>query len=69
VGSDVALQGNLDPLLLFAPRDLLAERAKELLTRAGRSGHIFNLGHGILPQTDPDQVRFLCDFVHENSLA
>jgi uroporphyrinogen decarboxylase len=67
LGFDVALQGNLDPILLFAPRALLAERAKDLLTRAKGGSHIFNLGHGILPQTDPDQVRFLCDWVHEQS--
>ena len=67
LGFDVALQGNLDPVLLFAPRALLAERAKDLLTRAQGGAHIFNLGHGILPQTDPDQVRFLCDWVHEQS--
>jgi len=67
LGTEVALQGNLDPILLFAPRELLAARAKDLLARAGKQGYIFNLGHGILPQTDPDQVRFLCDWVHEQS--
>jgi uroporphyrinogen decarboxylase len=67
LGNDVALQGNLDPILLFAPREVLGQRAKEILSRAGKQGHIFNLGHGILPQTDPDQVRFLCDWVHEQS--
>lgn len=66
LGNDVALQGNLDPILLFAPREVLAERASNVLNQAGRIGHIFNLGHGILPQTDPDQVRFLCDWVHEH---
>ena len=67
LGTEVALQGNLDPILLFAPRELLAARVKDLLARAGKQGYIFNLGHGILPQTDPDQVRFLCDWVHEQS--
>ncbi len=67
LGTEVALQGNLDPILLFAPQELLAERAKDLLKRAGKQGYIFNLGHGILPQTDPGQVRFLCDWVHEQS--
>jgi uroporphyrinogen decarboxylase len=57
----------LDPILLFAPRDVLAKRAKDILDRSGKLGHIFNLGHGILPQTDPDQIRFLCDWVHEQS--
>ena len=67
LGNGVALQGNLDPILLFAPRALLAERAKDLLNRAGKQSYVFNLGHGILPQTNPDQVRFLCDWVHEQS--
>ena len=67
LGSDVALQGNLDPILLFAPREVLAQRASDLLNRAGKSGYVFNLGHGILPQTDPDQIRFLCDWVHEHT--
>lgn len=67
LGSDVALQGNLDPILLFAPRPLLAARVKDLLGKAAGAAHIFNLGHGILPQTSPDQVKFLCDFVHEQS--
>lgn len=67
LGADVALQGNLDPILLFAPREVLARRASDLLKRAGTLGYVFNLGHGILPQTDPDQVRFLCDWVHEHS--
>jgi uroporphyrinogen decarboxylase len=67
LGPDVALQGNLDPTLLFAPREVLAKHAKDILDRSGKIGHIFNLGHGILPQTDPDQVRFLCDWVHEHS--
>lgn len=67
LGSDVALQGNLDPILLFAPREVLAKRASDLLNRAGKLGYVFNLGHGILPQTDPDQVRFLCDWVHEHT--
>jgi uroporphyrinogen decarboxylase len=68
LGADVALQGNLDPILLFAPREVLAKRASDLLNRAGKSGYVFNLGHGILPQTDPDQVRFLCDWVHEQTV-
>lgn len=67
LGSDVALQGNLDPILLFAPREVLTQRVAELLRRAGKLGYVFNLGHGILPQTEPDQVRFLCDWVHEHT--
>ena len=58
------VQGNLDPLALFLPREKLKERAEEILRRAGPTGHIFNLGHGILPPTDPDAAKFLVDVVH-----
>lgn len=68
LGDDVAVQGNLDPLLLSAPRPLLERRVLEVLDAAGPApGHIFNLGHGILPETPPDAVRFVADFVHERS--
>jgi uroporphyrinogen decarboxylase len=68
LGDTVAVQGNLDPLLLNAPRALLAKRVDEVLTEAGPApGHIFNLGHGILPETPPDAVRFVREFVHEKS--
>ncbi len=68
LGDDVAVQGNLDPLLLSAPRPLLEQRVLEVLEGAGPApGHIFNLGHGILPETPPDAVRFVADFVHERS--
>jgi uroporphyrinogen decarboxylase len=66
IGYDRAIQGNLDPTALFAPWDALKERAKQVLDSAdGRPGHIFNLGHGILPETPLDQVKRLVDFVHE----
>jgi uroporphyrinogen decarboxylase len=66
VGAGVGVQGNLDPATLFAPWDVIAKRAKEILDRtAGRPGHIFNVGHGILPGTPVDAVRRLADFVHE----
>jgi len=66
LGSGVAIQGNLDPIALFAPWPELRERAESVLEQAaGRPGHIFNLGHGILPQTPVDNVRRLVDFVHE----
>jgi uroporphyrinogen decarboxylase len=66
LGYDVPIQGNLDPLALFAPWSDLEERARYVLDQAnGRPGHIFNLGHGILPQTPVDNVRRLVDFVHE----
>ncbi len=65
-GAPVPLQGNLDPVLLFAPRQFLEPRL-EGIVREGRglSGHVFNLGHGVLPQTDPDAVRWVVERVHE----
>lgn len=67
-GSDRAIQGNLDPALLLAPWPVVEESAGEILERVqGRSGHIFNLGHGILPQTPVDTLRRLADFVHERT--
>jgi uroporphyrinogen decarboxylase len=61
----VALQGNLDPLLLQAPREFLAKRVDEVLASAGSEpGHIFNLGHGILPETSPDAAKFVVERVH-----
>ena len=66
VGPGVGIQGNLDPVALLAPWPLLKERAREILNRAaGRAGHIFNLGHGVLPPTPVDSVKALVDFVHE----
>jgi uroporphyrinogen decarboxylase len=61
---DRAVQGNLDPTLVFAPADVMTARAAEVI-EAGRTarGHIFNLGHGVLPSTDPDQLARLTDFV------
>jgi uroporphyrinogen decarboxylase len=68
IGPDTAVQGNLDPVLLMAPVDILRERAGDVLRRAGgRPGHIFNLGHGILPSTPVDHVKALIDFVHDQS--
>lgn len=65
---DVAIQGNLDPAVLLGPFDLVRERTLDILRRAGgRAGHIFNLGHGILPQTDPDTVARLIDLVHSTT--
>jgi uroporphyrinogen decarboxylase len=63
-----ALQGNLDPALLLAPWEIVRDRARDVLGR-GRAaeGHVFNLGHGVLPSTDPDQLARLADFVHEES--
>ena len=67
-GADVAVQGNLDPTLLFGPRDRLLARVDDVLRRAGgRPGHIFNLGHGILPGTPVESVRAVVDHVHEKT--
>ncbi len=63
-GPRVALQGNLDPALCLAPWEVIEPRATEVLERAPRTGHIFNLGHGVLPQTDPGVLRRLVELVH-----
>ena len=62
---DVPLQGNLDPVALFAPPKELAAQVDEVLRRAPRVGHIFNLGHGILPETPVEAVRAVVEMVHE----
>lgn len=68
VGADRAVQGNLDPTLLFADLPTLRREVERILGEAGdRPGHIFNLGHGILPQTPVDRVIALVDMVHELS--
>jgi uroporphyrinogen decarboxylase len=68
VGDDRGIQGNLDPAVLLASWPVVEEQAGEIIDRVqGRSGHIFNLGHGILPQTPVDTVRRLTDFVHERT--
>jgi uroporphyrinogen decarboxylase len=68
VGHDVAIQGNLDPAALLGPPAEIRRRARNILARAeGRPGHIFNLGHGVLPETPVDHVRALVDAVHELS--
>lgn len=68
VGHDKAIQGNLDPVVLLAEPVEIRRRAKELLRQAaGRPGHIFNLGHGVLPQTPPEHAIALVDAVHELS--
>ncbi|MFK7818396.1 MAG: uroporphyrinogen decarboxylase [Planctomycetaceae bacterium] len=65
-GPDVAVQGNLDPITLFADLDTIKARAKAVLDAAGqRNGHIFNLGHGVLPDMNPDHVKALVEMVHE----
>jgi uroporphyrinogen decarboxylase len=64
VGPEVALQGNLDPLALFLPPQQLERRVADILRRAGPVGHIFNLGHGILPPTPPEAAAHLVEVVH-----
>lgn len=66
IGHDRGIQGNLDPTLLLGPRDRMLAGARDVLDRAGgRPGHIFNLGHGILPMTPLENVQALARFVHE----
>jgi uroporphyrinogen decarboxylase len=68
VGHDVAVQGNLDPVALFAPPKEIRSRVADVLGRAGnRPGHIFNLGHGVLPETPVDHVVAMVEAVHELS--
>jgi uroporphyrinogen decarboxylase len=66
VGPDRAVQGNLDPATLFAPWDVVDAEARRVLREGGAAhGHVFNLGHGVLPETDPDVLTRLVDVVHE----
>ena len=70
IGHNRAVQGNLDPAILFAPLSEIKTRVRDILCRAeGRPGHIFNLGHGILQHTPVDNVRAVVDMVHEFSLS
>jgi uroporphyrinogen decarboxylase len=66
IGPDLGIQGNLDPTLLLAPWETVEAAALDILRRAnGRPGHVFNLGHGLLPETDPDVLARLVDLVHK----
>jgi uroporphyrinogen decarboxylase len=68
IGPDRAIQGNLDPTLLLGPLDRVLSGADDVLTRAaGRPGHIFNLGHGILPSTPLEHVQALAQYVHQRT--
>jgi uroporphyrinogen decarboxylase len=70
VGDKVALQGNLDPVALYASPDVIQEKVKTILQRYGQgSGHVFNLGHGILPDINPEHVKAMVDAVHHYSPA
>ena len=69
LGADARLQGNLDPVALLAPLPVLRRQVLDIRARAeGRAGHIFNLGHGVLPQTPVDSVRAVVDLVHHHSV-
>lgn len=70
VGAERSVQGNLDPSLVFAPTGVMLEHAGHILNAGRRArGHIFNLGHGVLPETDPDALSRLVDYVHEYPAA
>jgi len=70
VGHDRGIQGNLDPAVLLGPPELVRERARDILRRAGgRPGHIFNLGHGVLPSTPVENLQLLVETVHEWRVA
>jgi len=70
IGHDRGVQGNLDPAVLLGPPDLVRERARDVLRRAGgRAGHIFNLGHGVHPSTPLENLQLLVETVHEWQVA
>ena len=70
VGHDCGIQGNLDPAVLLGPPELVRERARDVLRRAaGRPGHIFNLGHGVLPSTPLENLQLLVEVVHESQVV
>lgn len=66
VGPGVTLQGNLDPVACLAPWEALRPRVDAVLRRGGRRGHVFNLGHGVLPETSPETLRRIVERVHES---
>jgi len=67
---DLAIQGNLDPAVCLAPFDIVAARAEDVLRRAGgRPGHVFNLGHGVLPDTNADTLARLVELVRTRTGA
>ncbi len=68
IGHKVALQGNLDPTVLYADQNTIKRKTSEILESFGKgNGHIFNLGHGILPDVPPENAKFLVDYVKEES--
>ncbi|MSQ23510.1 MAG: uroporphyrinogen decarboxylase [Chloroflexi bacterium] len=70
IGTEKGIQGNLDPTMLLAPFEIVADGAADVLRRAaGRPGHVFNLGHGVMPETPPDSLARLVDFVHSQPIG
>lgn len=70
LGDDVALQGNLDPVAILAGEEVAVERARDVLRRAdGHRGHIFNLGHGVMPDSDPDVLHRIVELVHTEGVV
>ena len=68
IGHDRAIQGNLDPAVLLGPWDPVERKARDVLARAGdRAGHVFNLGHGVLPDTPVEHLQRLVDLVHSET--
>ncbi len=68
LGQKMAVQGNLDPTILYAPKEVIEKEVKRILDEnAGRPGHIFNLGHGILPTVSPEKAIFMVECVHRLS--
>ena len=68
IGPDRAIQGNLDPAALLGPWDVVERKARDVLARAAdRDGHVFNLGHGVLPDTPVEHLERLVDLVHEGT--
>lgn len=69
LGSELAVQGNLDPVTCLCPWNIVEDQTTQILkSNAGRPGFIFNLGHGVLPETNPKILAKLCDFVHEYTI-
>jgi len=68
VGHDVGIQGNLDPTAVLGPSEEWEAAARDVIERAeGRPGHVFNLGHGVLPSTPPENLRALVRLIHKTT--
>jgi uroporphyrinogen decarboxylase len=69
LGEEIVIQGNLDPALCLAPWEVLAPHVRAVLDRGGGTGHVFNLGHGVLPETSPDMLRRIVEQVREHTAS